>query len=426
MEDTLRKRLNFLQNISIALLTLSAVVLFAQTQFYNLGRDFGESLALLDPAPSSTTVPVTQVSTLSAPLRVAVSDTYGRYGNITMTTAPEDFAPLDSLLKAALGSAKPYTPCSGAAYLEALSSTSVYYDFLNPLPLSVIGSFSGINLDDNLSIRTLVISDKGASDVTLYLWDGDTGYYQAGTAATRNDLTETVSRYELGSADLAMDLAVENIHYAEVHPCSLFLREQPQPPELSATVPSQMTDRLLLSLDFNPNTKYRSTDANGAELIVENDRSLRVQPNGTVHYLSGNSSILSIDAETNIPTMREAASNGGAFLSDITAPLVGDAALYLQEIHQTEDITILRFGYQVNGIPLRFSNGSYAAEMTLIGTAITSLDLNIRQYNVSGATTPLLPLQQALAIAAKQDSAELFIGYVDKGNSAVHAAWLAD
>lgn len=426
MEDTRRKRLNFLQNVSIALLTLSAVVLFAQTQFYNLGRDFGESLALLDPAPPATTVTVSQVSTLSAPLRVAVSDTYGRYGNITMTTAHEDFAPLDSLLKAALGSAKPYTPCSGATYLEALSSTSVYYDFLNPLPLSVIGSFSGINLDDNLSIRTLVISDKGASDVTLYLWDGNTGYYQADTAATRNDLTETVSRYELGSADLAMDLAVENIRYAEVHPCSLFLREQPQPPELSAAVPSQMTDRLLLALDFNPNTKYRSTDANGAELIVENDRSLRVQPNGAVHYLSGNSSVLSIDAETNIPTLREAASNGGAFLSDITASLVGDAAFYLQEIHQTEDITILRFGYQVNGIPLRFSNGSYAAEMTLIGTAITSLDLNIRQYSVLGSTTSLLPLQQALAIAAKQDSAELFIGYADKGSSAVHAAWLAD
>lgn len=424
MEELRRKRLNFLQNVSIALLTLSAVVLFAHTQFYNLGKDF--SASLLNPAPSVSADIVMQSSKLSAPLRVTVSDIYGRYGSIAMTTANEEFAPLDSLLKSTLGSAKPYSVCSGADYLNALSSTSVYYDFLTPLPLSVIASFCGITTEDPLPVRTLIISDAGNTDVTLYLWDGSTGYYRADTAAAHNDLTETVGRYELGSADLAMDLAGENSNYAEIHPCSMFLRELPLLPELTAEVPAQMTDRLLLVLDFNPNTKYRSTEASGAELIVENDRSLRVQPNGAVHYLSTDSNLLTIESETGIPTLQEAASHGGAFLLNLLSPFIGDASIYLQEIYQTGNTSVLRFGYQLNGVPLRFADGSYAAEMTLIGTVITSLDLNIRQYTASGSNTALLPLPQALAIAARQENVELSVGYVDQGITSVSAAWLAD
>ena len=426
MENNRRNRLNFLQNISITLLTISAVVLFAQTQFYNMGKDLSEIMSLLDPAPAGNSVTVSQTSVLTAPLRVTVSDTYGRYGNISITTGDEEFAPLDSLLKVTLGSARDYAACSGADYLQAFSSTSVYYDFLSPLPLSVIASFCGITLDDPQPTRALVISDVGTADVTLYFWDGSTGYYRADTAATRNDLTETVSRYESGSAELAMDLTAENAGYTTIHPCSLLLRTLPELPELTAAIPNQMTDRLLLALKFNPNTKYRSTEASGAELIVENDRSLRVQPNGTVHYLSGNSSLLAINAEGPVPTLREAALLGSAFLTELTTPFTGEAQLYLQEISQTDNMTVLRFGYHVNGVPLRFANGNYAAEMTLIGSTVTALDLHIRQYTDAGTTTVLLPLQQALAIAALQENTELSIGYADKGGSSVTAAWLAD
>ena len=426
MENKRRNRLNFLQNISIVLLSLSAVVLFAQTQFYNLGRDLSEGFSFLDPSSVGVSTPITQTFTLAAPLRVTVSDTYGRYGNLSITTDDEEFAPLDNLLKLSLGSAKPYVSCSGADYLNAFSSTSVYYDFLSPLPLSVVASFSGISVESSQPVRTIIVSDLGTAEITLYFWDGNTGYYQADTAATRNDLTETISRYELGSADLALDLASENETYSKIHPCSLFLRTQPELPELSASIPANMTDRLLLALDFNPNTKYRSVEASGAELIVENNRSLRVQPNGAVHYLSGDSSALVIDTEDSTPTLQQAALYGNAFLADLTAPFIGEAKLYLQDISQTDDITVLRFGYHINGIPLRFANGAYAAEMTLIGSTVTALDLHIRQYTAVGPNTILLPLQQALAIAAKQEDVELSIGYADKGTSVITAAWLAD
>ena len=49
----------------------------------------------------------------------------------------------------------------------------------------------------------------------------------------------------------------------------------------------------------------------------------------------------------------------------------------------------------------------------------------IRQYTTEGGTSLLLPLRQALAIAVRQEGAELLIGYADSGSSTVSAGWLA-
>ena len=77
-------------------------------------------------------------------------------------------------------------------------------------------------------------------------------------------------------------------------------------------------------------------------------------------------------------------------------------------------------------VPIRFSDGGSAAEITLSGTAITRLSLRFRQYSTSGETSLLLPLRQTLAIAAEHPGTELSIGYADGGGDTVPASWLAD
>ena len=54
------------------------------------------------------------------------------------------------------------------------------------------------------------------------------------------------------------------------------------------------------------------------------------------------------------------------------------------------------------------------------------MTLHIRQYTVTEQTSLLLPLRQALAIAADSPDSDLSIGYVDKNNESVKATWLAD
>ena len=72
-----------------------------------------------------------------------------------------------------------------------------------------------------------------------------------------------------------------------------------------------------------------------------------------------------------------------------------------------------------------FDRDGSAAEVTLSGSVVSGLTFRFRQYADTGETSLLLPLRQALAIAARQEGAELSIGYVDSGGAA-SAKWLAD
>ena len=81
---------------------------------------------------------------------------------------------------------------------------------------------------------------------------------------------------------------------------------------------------------------------------------------------------------------------------------------------------------QSGGVPIRFADGSAAAEVTLSGNAISTLSLRPRQYSAASAASPLLPLRQAMAIAERTAGAELSIGYADTGVYPLSAVWLTD
>jgi hypothetical protein len=103
----------------------------------------------------------------------------------------------------------------------------------------------------------------------------------------------------------------------------------------------------------------------------------------------------------------------------------GSAQLYLEQVQQAGTVTTLTFGYQSEGVPIRFTDGQSAAQVVLSGTVVTSVTLRLRQYTAA-EVTPLLPLRQALGIAAQERGAELSIGYIDDGSGTASANWLAD
>ena len=76
-----RRRRNLIQNIAIALLSVSAVLLFAQLQLYNLGTSedplYLERLTGVLPEGSPS-----RLREFPAPVRVVLTDSYGRYGSL--------------------------------------------------------------------------------------------------------------------------------------------------------------------------------------------------------------------------------------------------------------------------------------------------------------------------------------------------------
>ncbi len=420
MGEQRQDRRNLVQNILITLLALSAAVLFTQTQLYNLNLTTSE-------APSGPAQSAAPAADLAAPVRTAVTGDYGRCGGLTCTTGDPVFAdPLGRRLLEALGSARDYAPCSRGDFLRALRGPSLYYDFLEPLPLSVLAGLLGGGEDvsprEDLSARRLLIVPQEGGAV-LYLWDGGENCFRASTAVSSDSLEQVISRYELGDASFAMDGGgLER----ELDPCSLLPAQPPELPSFTLGNPlAGGTDWLLSALGFNPRSRTRHTESSGTELIIDGDRTLRIRPDNTIHYQSGNEPILRVKAAGDLPTAREAALGAGSLLSSLLAPVSGELQPWLQSLRRSGDVTALRFGYQLKGVPVRFQDGGFAAEITLTGSAVTALSLRFRQYNAAEEPSLLLPLPQALAVAAASPGKELSIGYVERGGEC-RAYWLSD
>ena len=420
MGEQRQDRRNLVQNILITLLALSAAVLFTQTQLYNLNLTTSEA----PPGPAQSAAPAAE---LAAPVRTAVTGDYGRCGGLTCTTGDPVFAdPLGRRLLEALGSARDYAPCSRGDFLRALRGPSLYYDFLEPLPLSVLAGLLGGGEDvsprEDLSARRLLIVPQEGGAV-LYLWDGGENCFRASTAVSSDSLEQVISRYELGDASFAMDGGgLER----ELDPCSLLPAQPPELPSFTLGDPlAGGTDWFLSALGFNPRSRTRHTESSGTELIIDGDRTLRIRPDNTIHYQSGNEPILRVKAAGDLPTAREAALGAGSLLGSLLAPVSGELQPWLQSLRRSGDVTALRFGYQLKGVPVRFQDGGFAAEITLTGSAVTALSLRFRQYNAAEEPSLLLPLPQALAVAAASPGKELSIGYVERGGEC-RAYWLSD
>ena len=424
MEEQRRARRNLAQNIIITLLSVLAVVLLAQTQLASL-----ELPGPYDEAAPSQPVSAAPDAGLTAPVRVAVTGDYGRYGSLTLTTGDEAFTePLGRCLLEALGSARDYAPCAPADFLRALEGPSLYYDFLEPLPLSVLAGLLGggeeVSPREDLAARRLLIAPQ-QSGTALYLWDGGEACLRAGTAVSADSVEQVIGRYELGDASFAMD-AAPDAPARQLDPCSLLPGQAPALDAFTLGDPlAGGTDWLLSALGFNPRSRTRHTESNGTELIMDGDRTLRIRPDNSVRYQSGDDPSLHVKSAGEAPTAREAALGAGALLEGLFSPVSGEARLYLQSVRRNGDATVLRFGYQAGGVPIRFQDGGCAAEVTLTGSAVTALTLRFRQYNPSGEGSLLLPLPQALAVAATNPGKELSIGYVER-DGACRAVWLSD
>ncbi len=86
---------DFIQNIAITLLAVSALFLFSRTQFFQLGAaSVGNYWQRITAPASSATDDVILSDTLSAPVRAAVTGEYGRYASVTLTTGEDRFIPI--------------------------------------------------------------------------------------------------------------------------------------------------------------------------------------------------------------------------------------------------------------------------------------------------------------------------------------------
>ena len=408
---------NKLQNFLIVLLSVTAALLFWESRRLSQGNG---ALSSLFSAPASPVGDTAQAEITSLPLRFAVAGPYAAYGGLGMTTADEDFSAAGALLREALGSASRRQAASREELLSALrGGSAAYYDFLAPLPASLLGRHLDCEVPQGLStVRRLLLS---LEEDGVILYCGTEGAYSRyETRVSGEDLSALVNDCQLDGAVFAGQLSQAE----ELDPLSLLPSgEDFSVPQLSAA--SCTAESALWSLlGFNPRTNSRYAESDGTQVILEGESTLRLRPGAVVRYESSGAGI-SLSGQASF-TAGEAVEAGGRFLTLLLQSCGSGTGLLLRSAVPTQDGWHLLFDYHAGGYPIRSGSGAAMASLTLRGTEVTELELTLRRYTVTEESAPLLPLTQALAIARRYAGAEVSLGYLDGGGDTLSAGWLAE
>lgn len=421
-----RRVIGVLQNLIIALLASSALLLVLLVVSYENGRD-GRLPAWKELFPSvEGTGPAvsSNLTALSAPVNIVVTNQYGR-GSCLLTG--DDSAAKEQmtrLLQEALGSAGAVEAVTEDLFRAALDAPGVYFDYLIPLPAAIVASRLGAETDLGGQLRRALLSREGET-VRLYLWDGAGAICRYPTAVSADVLTEAVDLFGTDDTFFAFEAGED---YEGLDPYSVLQQGKLSFPSLTAAAAPIVSDidALLSHLDFVRNP-LRYPEGNGT-VVVEDQRTLRIRPDGVLLYTG--------DTPTAAGPLLEAAGgreNPSAIESVLSVHRLmetllgdeGDASWYLSGYEETAEGCRLRFDYLVNGVPVYFADDVSAMEAEIAHGVIIAFSLRCRQYALNQETVSLLPVRQAAAIAAdRYPEGFLTLGYADRSAAVLSPGWL--
>lgn len=427
------RRLNRIQNLAIVLLTLSAFLLFTNLPMFGALSD-QSLLELARDRIRRENLPVetdaSGAASLVFPVRMVYTNGFARLGADAITTLSDEFEHAGTYLGEALGSAYGAVSISEDAFLDALRSEGLYFDFTTALPSDIVSGLLGVSVPEPelASVRRMLLSPAGAEGAPLYVQDGAGQHYRFSTAVSSTALVDFLDARSGNSADFAFLLGSA---YEQLSPYTIILSDPAPRGTLGAVnALSGSEDAFLRRAEFNAHTENRFTESSGTVIVREGSSALYLRPDGTVDYQGGAAAPDSIyfvaAAETGSPTLAEAAAAAQNLASTLLQDFLGDAALYLSDASADGEHYEIFFDLMANGTPIRFSDNSHAVSVTIEGQRISAFTLKARSYSLTEDTALLLPFAQAAAIARVWDGAELIVAYVDTGAETVLPTWIAE
>lgn len=431
MKDKHAALVRRLQNVTIAVLTVSALFLLTQTPLvgslsgktpYELAQSFFSDTA---PAETASTA---EASELALPVRVVFTSEFARFGLDAITTLDAEFEQAGVFFSEALGTAEAPAFCQESALLAALEKSGLYLDLESETPLSLLAAVLGVTApDDTLThITRLLLSPGDSGSVTLYLQDSERGCFSCATAVSSATLTSALAALDGNGTDFAFALTGD---YAALSPYTLVFSDPSARCLLSAA--SGITDQaeLLRQAEFNAHASGY-TDSTGTTVLQESYGTLRLSPDGTVTYQGDSAALGSLyyvsAADSGKPTLSEAISAAQKLAFALLRDRCGDAQLYFSSAESDGHNYTITFDYVVGGTPLHFSDGSHAASVTIEGQTITAFSIRCRSYTLTDQPALLLPALQAAAIAAvSYPGSELHVCYDDRGAESIGVSWFS-
>ncbi len=420
--DKKARRIDRLQNLIIALLSVSAIFLLLHTPLFGAFSAGGLS-SLFTPGGSLGAASSADPMTSPAPVCIVLSNNFVRFGADDAATSDALFESAGAFLREAVGSAQDAQSVSEEEFLARLQLPGLYFDFYSSLPLELLSDRLGVDFHggEALSARRCLLSPDG-SGVSLYALD-ESGCTRFACAVSADTLTEYLEMQEGNGAEFAASLGEE---YAHLSPCTLLLPKVSARRNLSAANPLADFDNtdFLSRAEFNPHTQDRYAESSGTVVILEGQRILRLHSDGTVVYSGGSAeadSLYHVSANGRV----EAVAAARKLLSSLMQGRSGEASLYLHSVEESASGFRLCFDYAVDGTRILFADGTHAAELTVTDGSITAYTIHFRRYQKSESDSLLLPVAQASAVC-RGYGGELGVAYIDAFGESVSADWVID
>ena len=423
--DKKAKLLDRLQNLAIAVLSLSFLFLLVQTPLFGDAGDTTIASTVrgwfTDRQTSAAEEP-DSLTALTVPVRIVQTNDFIRSGLDALTTADDAFETVGSFLGEAV---------SENTFLSALDGSGLYFAFACDLPLEVLSARLGVQSPTarQLDVRRCLLGLDGEDTATLYLQDTKQGVYRFSTAVSAASVKDYLESQDDGNADFARSLGEG---YTSLSPYTLVFDSVSVRRELSAAnaLSDYPSEELLRRAEFNPHTKDRYVESSGTEVVIEGQRKLYLHPDGMLSYSGGaaeDGSLFAVAAADAAHISRaELCAAARGLIGALTQSRIGDAALFLSGIASDDDGATVFFDYMAGGTPIRFADGSHAAEVRIEGQSITAFSLRLRRYTLTERDSLLLPLALSRAIAQRYPGCELTVAYIDSYGESVGASWIAD
>lgn len=419
-----RRAVNALQNAALLLLTVSALFLLLHTPMVQGGWALASPAASLASPPAQE--PAGELSGMLGSVHVMVTadSEYGRFGQLCAGGEDALVQQVIPLFREALGSAAELEAATQQEFRDALAGMAIYLDFTVQLPLTAVAACLGETADSDRPVRAAALAAGAEEAVSLYLRSEDGALFRCATALPMSAVEAICAGVQPNGSSFAYETG-----YTALEPYTLLVAQVAQPPELQADLPALYTEyHLLTALDFNAHTNFWYTDRDGAVVVEESPRTLRIGPDGTVQYSSTGTELPPLyrvsggQGRPALPETLRAAWNLATALTNGT----GASALRLSGAEETEAGYVIRFRYQAEGVAVHFPDESDALAVTVGGAGITGFTYRCRAYTpVEEAGAPLLPPAMAAAIASLHPDSGLSVAYVDTGASRLSPCWLS-
>lgn len=421
----------WVKNLLIAALSLSAVCLFTLSPLYLNSPLYGWTGKFTSAAPSGQGEHVS-FSAAARPARIAVKNSDGRCGAQYDTAAVDAlFEQTGTLLGEALGSAGEARPVGEARWRQALGGEGIYFDFAGAVPLSALSGWLREGERNALlsgDARRLLLAPGEDGAVWLYYQDGwaEGGFYGRATALqVQAHLSPVTASFVPNGARFAF----EDARLRACGPYTLVTNGPDRAAVYEAASPlsagGEVLNSTLSALSFS-GALMASYDADEGTVYRRAEDFLLLAPDGSLTYHSGDGTLYPVEREGDVPTLAEMIEATRRLTAAVLEPLCGEARVYLSSAREEGEETRITYSYSLNGAAVWTGEDGWCAQFQLRNGAVTGFTLRPRSYTALGSETPLLPaVQAAAAMEAEDAGGELVLLYRDTGERELRGGWVS-